>query len=214
MADNDAQAALSRTYRNWLSRVIRARNSAMVEGDLDKLCQSLSSYVRGFDGSPCDAALLTDQEMADSLPTSSTAKLYELLERYGDSNQEILIGIDFKSLVYQTQHYRNDRGLVYRVAQASVSRSKSQREGCSVLVIGNLADPDFVAVVPMQPYVPEHKGRAKIDGVYWQIGATHPSMAQCNPLPAALAPFVMHKSMIAEHLQNLVDNFNDESIPV
>lgn len=217
MVNNTEELGLAECHR-LLRRHLRVsrRNTAAwrLEAELSSsFARDSSKFVRAFEGARCDAALITDSTVADSLPDHPSDKFFKLLSLAKDAKDPILLPVEFKSFVHHvfTAKIMTQRGrtTIAHGGQAVIQISHSQLESGGVLVVGNFVDPDYVAIVPI----------SHIKDLLWQtprtnylyLGRISPNMTAFSPLPACLAPFVMHKKFVEAQLNNLLDCLADPS---
>lgn len=190
---------------------MRIRCAFVCEANLAVISERNPRFVRAVEHSHLDGALVIDADLANSLPTSNeTDKLFSLLEQKEGSRQKLLLPLDFKSFSW-TLVSHGGRGMV----KGRVYVQPEQTRHCHALVIGNLVDPEYVAVVPYSPYcnIKWVEGQDE-RGRQWDLGEVVPTMTQFNPFPAALSPLVMHERHLSQFYDNLIARQLDPSVPL
>ena len=200
------------TLARFLAAVCRLRMAWMVEAELSGAASESPRFIRGYEGAPCDGALIVDEALARSLPKEATDKYFSFLQHTSKTEDvpPILL-LDFKSFSYNAVFSTSKiqaRNYNYHYAQAIIHVSLVQYNNCQAMVIGNIVDADYVALVPME-YV--HMTQPKYREQWW-LGHASPGQVQSNPLPAVLAPFVMTKQLLPLAFDNLVAHHRDSNI--
>jgi len=193
--------------------------AAKFEADASaELQRSLPDFIRGAEGSLCDAAIVVpesvrnDKIKADlfkffgSHPeqrpsqdmTERICKLYDLTH---DSPDEFLIGVDFKHLDMTIPKFIAQGGYSWTIKLQSIQRDK-----CAAVICGFSALPNWWALVPVEK-LPSAKSAIGPGGDEDFTYTWHqpPSSGLVDLVPRALWPYMVHPEKQADALRNMRD---------
>ena len=210
---DDAPTATTKELSRFLSWSSRLTAAWATEADLATAAQASNYFVRAFENAPCDAAFMFKPETLSNLPSDPTDRLFILMNRYGTSDENILLPIDFKSFAYLAKAMvgSKKKDYHYSYASAELSFQHPQFDLCNAFVIGNLSEPDWVAFVPahyVRMVVTEYEKRQK--STKWNLSKHNAALVQTSPLPPPLAPFTMPKAMLPLAIDNMVQNAQND----
>lgn len=206
-----ARTALQ-TNSKSLMQTLRVYAASSGEADIAKVAERCERFIRAVEGATCDGAVIATTVSLDGLPAGTTDRFYAAMEKFHDNDALTLGLIDIKTFQWHAQYTEYSTiNLPHKFFTAMVPVSSAQLAACEAIVVGSIADPDWVAFVP-KAYFRKLKGHDQSQ-TYLYYGLTHPMTGHLNPLPPSLAPFVMHRQThLPEALQNLADRIADPAV--
>ena len=143
--------------------------------------------------------------------------LFTLYKDHLNSEADILYPGDIKSFAYKFAYRSRNGSVLATQALGTISITRLQYESAQAIIMGRIAQPDWVAFIPM-PYVRigaiDLGSKRKKDAGTKELGfgLIPPSMQAFNPLPPLVAPFVMPRAMLPEAEDNFAACGRDPNV--
>ncbi|KAK5055139.1 hypothetical protein LTR84_012887 [Exophiala bonariae] len=209
--DNSSSDNLKAIWRQRIRNALRFASAASIEGDISIAASATPHFIRAFEYAPMDAAILLPRSLPPDTTLSITDRLFSLWARFRNNNGKILIPIDIKSFAWHVAS-QTHAGRTTKHLKGLVYSGPEQVKHCQALIIATAADANWVAFVPRFYYKKMDTKATSRGGQFFSIGNLNVSMAQFNPLPPILAPFVMPKHDLPKAIENMAEHFEDSQI--